>query len=549
VKNNWSKVKACARWGALLAFALCGATQAQVGQNPYSYSRITSFTYDPNTGFPATQTVEPNNAANCSVTSYGYDGNGNRTSVTVANCAAPPAGASFLTHAATQSYNAPATQTINVGNNAGVVSAVPVSYPSGLFPTATGSVASTSVNLSEAQQYDPRFGAVTQLVGANGVTSNWVIDDFGRTVKESLPDGTSVVRYYCVIGQALDTSANSPGCPTPGTGEAPADAVAFVHSEARDSSGSKMGAFTRSYTDKLGREIRTVTESFDGSAQPAARAGAIVARDTVYSPFGVKLIETQPYFLASVSSTVAGSNDVGARLTSYDALGRPTTVYVSDPNGQAGTQTFGSYGSRTAARTSYHYSGLTVTVTNDKNQTKTEEKNPIGEVIRITDATGAQLAHQYDAFGNLIATKDALQNTISVAFDIRGHKLQLNDPDLGLVVYCYDAFGQLVATQNANMRGSGSSACPTAPNNGSAAISVATWTTYAYDQLGRLVDRVEPENRSTWSYDGCSMGKGKLCQVVNSNGSTRVVTYDGLGRPINSLTTLAGVSAGASQVE
>ena len=136
------------------------------------------------------------------------------------------------------------------------------------------------------------------------------------------------------------------------------------------------------------------------------------------------------------------------------------------------------------------------------------------------------------------------------------------DPDSGVWGYCYDALGQLVAQQNSKMRGSDTpGACPAAPNNGAVAAgtpavanAMAGWTTMAYDALGRVASRVEPEYASTWSYDtnaaGASCGKsvGKLCEVNSSNGVNRKTVYDGLGRPINSRTTVANGPSFASAV-
>jgi len=160
----------------------------------------------------------------------------------------------------------------------------------------------------------------------------------------------------------------------------------------------------------------------------------------------------------------------------------------------------------------------------------------------VTDATGAQLAHQRDAFGNLIATKDALQNTITLIYDIRGRKTQMNDPDTGQWQYDYDALGQLVWQQSPNQR------------------NVGTQTTMVYDQLGRMTSRVEPEYTSTWSYDKnidgslCmqgavpTRGAGKLCESNTTNGVNRKLVYDSLGRPINSRTSVTSGPSFASAI-
>ncbi len=53
----------------------------------------------------------------------------------------------------------------------------------------------------------------------------------------------------------------------------------------------------------------SVTQGFDGAGQPSGLSGALVVQDTVYNAFGAVAYTTQPYFLASLSSTTGGSAD------------------------------------------------------------------------------------------------------------------------------------------------------------------------------------------------------------------------------------------------
>jgi RHS repeat-associated protein len=514
---------------AAAATLAAGESQAQVPGNAYNYTRTSSFTYygsadGAKNGLLKTETVEPDNAQSCVTTSYSYDAYGNKNGSTTSNCTGATGNAVFASRSSSTTY---ASQTVSVNGTS-------VTIPAGEVPTG----AANALNQSETHQYDPRFGAMTQLTGPNSLSTQWVLDDFGRKIKEIRADGTKTYTWYCVIGAGLDTSSNSvldgAACPTPASGEAPADAVAFTHTEPRAANGNKMGPFVRVYTDRLGRAIRQVTESFDGSAQPASRAAALVVKDTVYNTYGAKVIETQPYFLASSSSTISGSNDMGLVRTDYDVLGRPTAIYSADPNGSTGSVAFGSYGSRQAAVQTIAYNGLITTATNDKNQTRKEEKNVNGEVARITDASGAQLAQQRDAFGNLIATKDALQNQVTLVYDIRGRKTQMADPDTGTWKYDYDALGELVWQQS--------------PNE----LAANTASTMAYDVLGRMSSRVDPEYTSTWYYDAyangsaCNKGTGKLCESKTSSGIDRKTVYDNLGRPVNARTDISGGPSFAS---
>lgn len=148
----------------------------------------------------------------------------------------------------------------------------------------------------------------------------------------------------------------------------------------------------------------------------------------------------------------------------------------------------------------------------------------------MTDHSGAQLVHQHDAFGNLIETRDALQNRITISYDYRGRKVSMLDPDAGQSNYAYDALGQLVQQQNAKQ------------------IAANTSTTMIYDALGRMTQRSEPEYISYWTYDNCTQGKGKLCASSTSNGVSRTFVYDNLGRPINRRTNITAGPSFASAV-
>ena len=204
------------------------------------------------------------------------------------------------------------------------------------------------------------------------------------------------------------------------------------------------------------------------------------------------------------------------------------------PDELAPAEDVGQLSQRRRAGEQLAYLALKTTLTNDQAQTRIEEKNAIGELVRATDASGAQLVHQRDAFGNLVATKDALQNAITLSYDVRGRKTRMVDPDAGTWNYDYDALGQLVWQQSPVQ------------------LAGATQTTIAYDKLGRLIQRVEPEYTSTWSYDAyadasaCNKGVGKLCESSTSAGVSRKFVYDNVGRPINVRTNFPGGPSMAS---
>jgi RHS repeat-associated protein len=508
----------------LIALCAFGTTmaQAQTPANPLAYSRSSAFEYDPVTGLLTKEIVEPGTLS-CVTTSYAYDAYGNRTSATTTDCGSGGR-AAFLSRSSGSTYAASTVTLAGIGN---------VSIPAGTFPNT----ATNALGHAESKEYDPRFGALTALTGPNALTTRLQVDDFGRTVRETRADGNSTVTAYCYLPERdiADTSSNSAHCPAPARSEWPTEGISFVHVEPRNSADAKSGPFSRVYMDRAGRKVRTVTEAYDGAAQPGG-TGRLIVQDTDYNTQGVAVVSTQPYFLDSQSSSSTGSGDYGMSMNIYDALGRVVRVYTSDPLGKHGSVQFGTRRAMNAAKNIIFYKGLTVTYENDHGQQHLEEKNIDGKLVRVTNTLGAQLAHQYDAFGNLIQTRDALQNVISVKYDIRGRKKEMVDPDTGWWQYDYNALGELVWQQSPNQR----------------ALNQAT--TLEYDLLGRLINRSEPEYASYWRYDryldgsACSKGIGKLCSSGSSNGVSRKIAYDSLGRPVNTRTDVTGGPSFASGV-
>jgi len=557
---------------AILVWFL-GTAAAQAQGTPvadrYDQTRSTSFTYygaadGVFNGLLKNETVEPGNAQLCVTTTYSYDSYGNRIRASTANCTGATGLAAFAERAASTTF---AAQTVTVAGVANVV------IPAGAFAVT----ASNALNQSESREFDPRFGVLTSLTGPNGLTTRWTVDNFGRKTMEVRADGTRTLSAYCYIRDRIDgnplssNSAASNGdpldCPSPGTDEIPAGAAMFVHTEPHDNSaglGAKNGPFARAYSDKAGRKIRSVTEAFDGALQPGG-ASRLIVQDTDYDQYGTQTVSTQPYFLDTCASTAGAvgscpSGNYGMTHTDYDALGRVIALYSADVtttdsnsgggnaggSQAAGITAFGTRGSKQAAKTEITYAGLVTITINDKKQTRTEEKNVDGKVVRVTDELLAQIVHQHDAFGNLVRTIDALQNTITIAYDARGRKVSMADPDTGLWKYEYNALGELVWQQS--------------PNQRAAAQSEARQTTMAYDLLGRMISRVEPEFVSTWSYDtyadgtACMQGQvatrgaGKLCESGSTNYTNRKFVYDSLGRPVNTRATFTNGPSFASAV-
>jgi RHS repeat-associated protein len=522
----------------LSAFSAAHATATDdYPPNNFDYARTTSYTYDSN-GDLQTKTTEPNRAVSCSVTTLAYDAQGNIASRTVSNCPGATGRALFNSRTETADFTAqPARSIVLDPDVAGAT--VTMNFVPGVFPRSTRDADTT--HPAVATETDPRFGVVTKATDMNGLVTTRTLDAFGRVARETYADSTQRVMFYCATPNFFgDAGSMTPNCPaTPYAEYSPVFATTYTHSELRDSANNKIGGFTRTYFDTLGREVRKVSESFDGTGQAAKVAGSLVYADTAYDQRGMKVYVSAPYFVASLSSTTTGSNDIGGSLSIFDAKGRVIEVDTVDPNASASqTRYFPSRQLHVAqiyAKSLITYSGLVTQATNDHGQVRTEEHDAAGQVLRVTDALGAQVALLHDAFGNVVQTRDALQNTTNNQFDYLGARLWEQDPDKGTSQSCYDAIGQIKTSQAAVMRGSqATSVCLAAADTGLLpTTSDPHWTSYAYDQLGHLTGRLEPEMLSMWYFDraasGALCGFGRMCESKTSLGADKLVAYDGAG--------------------
>ncbi len=146
----------------------------------------------------------------------------------------------------------------------------------------------------------------------------------------------------------------------------------------------------------------------------------------------------------------------------------------------------------------------------------------------MTDALGSQITYTYGATGNLLST-NAAGSITTLQYDQRERKIAMQDPAMGSWTYSYNPFGELVSQTD----------------------SLNQTTIMAYDRLGRMINRVEPDLNSRWSYDTgfdgtpCGKSVGKLCEAKAGNGYDRKHSYDSLGRLSSTATVLDNPAAPA----
>ena len=365
-----------------------------------------------------------------------------------------------------------------------------VNLVAGQYPTST----TNALNQSETKQYDNRFAAVTKLTGPNGLSTQWQYDSFGRKTKEIRADGTQTTWVYEYCNAAYGTPVAATACPSLNAGNT-ATLAYVITTTPQNSAGVQNGPQSKAYIDLLGRTVRSEIQRANDSAW--------IYSETFYNTLGQVTKKSEPALVGSALSLFT--------TYTYDALGRVIQETHPDSAGTGGIAT-----------STIAYNGRTTVTTNARGQAQTKEKDPQGRLIRVTDHQGNQIAYQYDAFDNLLKTIDPLGNTSTLSYDIRGRKIAMNDPDMGAWTYVYDAVGQLISQTDAKNQ----------------------TTQMQYDVLGRLIAKLQPTQNNYWVYDkyadnsACTKGIGKLCETYSDNGYRQKVSFDTLGRPLSTSTTV-----------
>ena len=176
------------------------------------------------------------------------------------------------------------------------------------------------------------------------------------------------------------------------------------------------------------------------------------------------------------------------------------------------------------------YDGFETRSTNAKGHNKTETKNALGELQSVEDHLGTRVSYFYDHVGNSVrvsTSADDLADSIDVviSYDSLGRKRSMTDPDKGTWRYTYNGFGELRYQTNANGQ------------------TVET----VYDQLGRMVRRIDPDSDSRWEYNNGTSGTdlGLLKEEYDTVSEYRVdYVYDGLSRLSEKYTTIDGYNYG-----
>jgi RHS repeat-associated protein len=313
------------------------------------------------------------------------------------------------------------------------------------------------------------LGIIRCVTDPNNLKTTFDFDGFGRQTRELRPDGTATDR---VLGEC--TSAN-----------AFCNGASVLRWSVQNILRNTSNGATRTdaeYFDMFDQMRETRTETLSG-------ANSRITSD--YDSFGRLAARSEPFF---------DGNPVWNTSYSYDALGRPVQIQRQTSEKDTSIST-----------TLVAYEGLRTTRTDPLSHTTTLIRNAVGEAVQMIDALGSDTDYEYDAFGNLLKTRDVLGNEVSATYNVRGMEMSSVDPDIGSWSYNYYPLGELKRQDDAN--------------------TPSKHVDFTYDELSRPLTRIEAEGTTTFVFDTAVNGVGQLKSVTMSpSGYSETNSYDTLSR-------------------
>jgi RHS repeat-associated protein len=362
-------------------------------------------------------------------------------------------------------------------------------------------ISTDALGFSETSIVDSRWGTPVSLTGPNGLTTTWKYDAFGRKIEEKRSDNTRTTWSY-------DPCQPGDNCPNYGAYK--------ITTRQYDAINRTLSAPSVVYYSAAAQELRKETLGLNNDT---------ILQDTQYDELGRVRRTSRPYF--------SNVNPSYWTTYTYDVYDRP--IRVDNPDGSIVTT---------------EYNGLETTINRERRGdngytavTAKQIKNLQGKIAETIDAigsgggtaTGSRTLYTYHPFGELetVTPQNNGGAITSISYDKRGRKVSMDDPDMGHWEYVHDALGNLRWQKDAK----------------------GQVTIMEYDQLNRMVRRIDQKNTPTfatdddiasWSYYSgtATVGsRGKLASVTmaTNNGANTVYsetyTYDALGRPLETQTS------------
>lgn len=420
-------------------------------------------------------------------------------------------------------------------------------YQNGLLTAETKGYGTSDAGTT-SYTYDPLTLGVTTQTDPDGNVQTFTYDDHGNKTSESNALGFTTNYVYGDAGNLLETIGAN-GVATVNqydqTGHIPAAAVGVR--VPTSTTVTRANNVVESTTGNFGAApIRTANFYYDDAAHPGDRTRLVdpngKTTTTAFDAYGNKISVTNGagdrnqsgYDIATglqtsavdgngtASGVVPGCTPPAKGCTAYghDAYGNVTLV--TDPLGHTTSATFDADGNKTS-------------VTNANHHTTTSTYDAAGQLVAVTQPDNTKQIVEYNADGTVADTIDGGNGKTSFGYDGQGRKNTRTDPDNRSTRSHIDPAGRMLTTTDAAGRIITLNYDTAAqPKTVSYSDGVTTNVTYGYDPAGHRISMTDGTGTSTWTYNtfgevtvqtqgsGAAVGYG-----YDDNGNRTSITYPG----------------------
>ena len=350
-------------------------------------------------------------------------------------------------------------------------------------------------------------------------------DIYGRVIKVTFPDASSINKSYDVEGNLL-TEADSNGNVTHFEYDAlnrvikttladasftqtEYDAVGQVVAEI-DSLGNR----TEYEYDLAGRRVKTTDALNNVHSFSYDKKGNMLSENDA-------LLHTTRYTYDKLGRKIQSTfHNTSVVKTGYDALTRRTSS-----TDQAGINT--SYG--------YDAIGRLTSVTDIESNVTSYTYDEAGNKLSQTDAKGRITSWTYDLLGRVLTRVLPLGQVESFTYDAVGNRLTYTNFNGELTSYSYDNSDRIALITYGKDNSTESFSYDNNGNRLTATSTTGTWS-YTYDSQNRLSTETKPNGEVlSYSYDGNGNKTQLTVTYVSNNSSNNTIriesfTYDALNR-------------------
>ncbi len=392
----------------------------------------------------------------------------------------------------------------------GTVSSVEATYDAAGH-ALTNTVHTGTANLVTTYTVD-QAGSVTAVTDARGNTTNYSIDEAGRTVVTAAP--------------AVQTEIGDGAAPV---STRPVSYVGFnTFGEAVESKDANGNVTVVGY-DAAGRPVSSTLPAYTppGSTTPLTPTTSrtyTVLGQLATSTDAAGNVTTYSYDqLGNVSKRVT-PNTTGTTATtlfSYDTLG--DVRVVTDPTGALTSTTYDYLGRKLTETASSRQTG--------EDYTTTYTYGVGGWLSTIVTPDGVTTKSTYNNLGEPVTAEDGVHNVTSTQYDGAGRVTRSTLADNSYQTVSYDQAGRPLSAANYNPAGtvlkSTSTTYDANGNTLTATDARGTTTTFAYDATNLLTSQVEPINgsdsiTSTFGYDS----EGNQTRFTDGRGNSFYSRYN-----------------------